>query len=191
MERGVMITTIPNKVLTLPAKKVDKIDKKILQIIEKMKRALLNADNPKGVGLAAPQIGVSLRIFIIKPKTDSPVRVFINPEIIWKSDQLGEIEREEHGKPSLKKEKKLEGCLSIPNVWGHLKRPAKVKLRYMDIKGETKEEEFSGFPAVIIQHEVDHLNGVLFPQRVLEQKERLYQIKEDEKGNEKMVEIEI
>lgn len=186
-----MIVTIPNQTLISPTKPVDKIDKKILRIIEKMKRALLSADKPKGVGLAAPQIGISLRVFITKPQPDSPIDVFINPEITWKSETLGEIDRPASGKTSVKKEGKLEGCLSIPNVWGHLKRSTKVKLAYTDIKNQRHEKEFSGFPATIIQHEIDHLEGILFPQRVLEQKEKLYQIEEDEKGKEELVEIEI
>ncbi len=186
-----MIVTIPNQVLISPTKPVDKIDKKILQVIGKMKRALLSANKPKGVGLAAPQIGISLRIFIIKPQPDSLIDVFINPEIIWKSETLGEIDRPASGKTSVKKDDKLEGCLSIPNVWGHLKRSTKVKLAYTDIKNQPREKDFSGFPATIIQHEMDHLDGILFPQRVLEQKEKLYQIEENEKGKEKLIEIEI
>lgn len=115
-----MIVTIPNPVLVSPTKPVDKIDKKILQIIEKMKRALLSADKPKGVGLAAPQIGVSLRIFITKPHPDSPIEVFINPQILQKSETLGEIERGKTNKPSLKHEKKTgrlplnPQCLGTP-----------------------------------------------------------------------------
>ncbi|MCJ7740776.1 peptide deformylase, partial [Candidatus Microgenomates bacterium] len=167
--------------LISPAKAVEKIDKKILQIVEKMKRALLTADKPKGVGLAAPQIGISLRIFVTKPYPDSPIDVFINPQVLWRSKTLGEIKRKN----------KLEGCLSIPNVWGHLRRSTKVKLAYTDIKNHRREKEFSGFPATIVQHEMDHLEGILFPQRVLEQKEKLYQIEETKSGTEKLVEIEI
>ncbi|MBI5451931.1 peptide deformylase [Candidatus Gottesmanbacteria bacterium] len=186
-----MIVSVPNPVLTTPAKKVKRVDKKILSIIREMKKILLQTDNPKGVGLAAPQIGIPLAIFITRPKEKSTIDVFINPEIIWKSSKLSEIVREEDGKPSLRKEKKLEGCLSIPNIWGHLKRPTKVKLRYMDIQGKIQEKEFEGFMATIVQHETDHLNGTLFTQRVLQQKEKLYRIEEDEKGEEKLVEIEI
>ncbi|MBI3379637.1 peptide deformylase, partial [Candidatus Gottesmanbacteria bacterium] len=85
-----MIITVPNKVLTTPAKTVEKIDKKIRQIIAQMKKDLLNKENPKGVGLAATQIGVSLRIFITKPTDDAPIDVFINPEIIAKSKEMVE-----------------------------------------------------------------------------------------------------
>lgn len=186
-----MIVSVPNPVLTTPTKKVGKIDKKILQIIMRMKKTLVETHTPKGVGLAAPQIGIPLAIFITRPRENSPIDVFINPEIIWQSLELSEIVREENGKPSLRKEKKLEGCLSIPDIWGYLKRPAKVRLRYMDVKGVWQEKEFEGFMATIVQHETDHLNGILFTKRVLEQKQKLYKIEEDEKGEEKLVEIEI
>lgn len=177
-----MITQIPDPVLTQPAKKVQKIDRKILSIIERMKKTLIEADKPKGVGLAAPQIGVPYRIFIVRPKEDSLITVFINPEITERSKDLSEIKRAGN---------KLEGCLSVPNIWGHLKRPSRVKLRFMDINGKMQEKEFSGFLATIIQHETDHLDGILFTKRVLEQKEKLYETEEDDKGNEKLVEIKI
>lgn len=186
-----MLVTIPNSILSTPTKQVKVIDKKVRQIIGKLKETLINTDNPKGVGLAAPQIGIPIRIFITRPIPSSPIDVFINPEITWKSAEISEIVRPKDGKPSLKKEKKLEGCLSIPNVWAHLKRPAKVKLRYLDINGRVQEKEFDGFMATIVQHETDHLSGILFTQKVLEQKEKFYRIEKGEKGEEKLVEIEI
>lgn len=186
-----MIVTVPNQVLTTPAKKVEEIDKKILQIIALMKKSLLSADNPKGVGLAATQIGESYRIFITRPTTDSNIEVFINPEIIFYSKELSEIKRIEEEKGKLKDEKKLEGCLSIPNVWGYLKRSSRVRMKYMETNGNIIEKEFNGFMATIIQHETDHINGILFTQRVLEQDQKLYRIEKNEEGKEKLVEIEI
>ena len=186
-----MIVFVPNPILTAPAKSVEKIDKKILRVVREMKTTLVNTKNPKGVGLAAPQIGVLYRIFITRPTQDSPIEVFLNPEIIWLSKEVSEIKRPEDGKRSTRKDKKLEGCLSIPNIWGYLKRPRKVKLRYMDLTGTTHEREFSGFTSTIVQHETDHVNGILFTQRVFEQKEKLYTIEENEKGEEKLVEVEI
>ena len=186
-----MIVTIPNPVLTTPAKLVKKIDNKILVIIALMKKALVEAQNPKGVGLAALQIGETYRIFITKPTANFPIDVFLNPEIIWKSEELSEILRDGDNKSDLKKEKKLEGCLSVPNVWGYLKRHSKVRLKFMDIKGNIQEKVYTGFMASIIQHEVDHLNGILFTQRVIEQQQKLYEIEEDGKGGEKLVEITI
>lgn len=186
-----MIVTIPSKVLTTSAKRVSKIDKKIRQIIADMKKTLLACNHPKGVGLAASQIGFPLQIFVTKSTEESSIEVFINPVITWKDPTLVEIQRPQASKSTPHKEHKLEGCLSIPNIWGYLKRPKAVRLRYMDIHGVIHEKEFSGFMATIIQHEVDHLSGILFTQRVLEQKEKLYEIEEDEEGKEKLVEIEI
>lgn len=185
-----MIITIPNEVLVTKAKKVDSIDKKVQDIIKQMKKDLLSTSNPKGVGLAAPQIGVSLRIFLAKPTDDSPITAFINPEILETSDDLSEIERPK-GPQSLKRDQKLEGCLSIPGVWGHLRRASWVKLKYQNEKGEQKIEMFKGFMASIVQHESDHLNGILYTQRVLEQKEKLYTIETNEKGEETLEEIRI
>ncbi len=184
-----MIICIPNPVLTKPAQTVNKIDKKILAIIDRMKKALVEAKKPKGVGLAAPQIGEPYRIFITKPSENSPIDIFINPEIVWKSKELSEIVREHDNKSDIKRERKLEGCLSIPNIWGYLKRHNKVRIKFMDIEGKTQEKEYTGFMATIIQHEVDHLNGILFTQRVLEQQQKLYEIEDDGKGGERLVEI--
>ncbi|MBI2612090.1 peptide deformylase [Candidatus Gottesmanbacteria bacterium] len=198
-----MIVKVPNPVLFQKAKPVGRIDKKIERIIKDLKTTLLAAKNPKGVGLAAPQIGISLNIFITRSRESNPIRVFINPEILWKSEELVEIQREtktHHPKENLPalpagrhggRQEKLEGCLSIDNVWGHLKRPAKVRLRFMDQKGQIRQEEFSGFMATIVQHEADHLDGILFTKRVLEQKEKLYLIEKGEKGKETLIEIKI
>lgn len=191
MTKAVPIVSIPNSVLTTQAKPVTAIDGKIRTIIAQMKATLLAANKPKGVGLAAPQIGIPLRIFITKPNEKSDFTVFVNPQILEKSKELGEIEREGGSKEELKNERKLEGCLSIPNVWGHLVRHRRVKVQYQDESGKENIRDFSGFMATIIQHETDHLNGVLFPQRVLEQNEKLYEIEEDKDGKDKLVEIEI
>ncbi len=79
---------------------------------------------------------------------------------------------------------KLEGCLSIKDVWGTVKRSQKIEVTYMDESGEMLTKIFSGWPATIIQHEYDHLQGILFPRRVLEQKGKLYKTHKDEKGED-------
>src|SRR3989338_8665333 len=103
-----MIITIPNPVLSKPAKKVAQVDKKVQTVIKQMKMALVTANNPKGVGLAAPQIGVPMQIFITKASPDASIRVFINPKITHYSEEKSEIQRDSSDK-SLKNEKKLEG----------------------------------------------------------------------------------
>ena len=167
-----------NDVLTTPAKTVTRFDKKLVSLIADMKDTLIATKNPKGVGLAAPQIGEPWRMFLTKPA--DAIRVFINPEIIQKSGQT-------EGAPE--RENKLEGCLSIPTIWGKVKRARTLKLRYQNEKGEKHEEEFEGFLATIIQHETDHVNGILFTQRVLEQKQKLYQTVKDKEDKEMLEEI--
>lgn len=177
------IVLVPHSVLTTSAKPVTEFDSDLKKLIEDMKRTLVATVNPKGVGLAATQIGVGLRIFLTRPTESSHIRVFINPEIVKQSDELTD------GVPGRKS--KLEGCLSIPNVWGNVKRSSSLTLRYQDETGQVRQEEFTGFLATIIQHETDHCNGILYTQRVLEQKEKLYQVAEDDDGKEVLEEIKI
>lgn len=189
------IVTAPDPVLSQIAQPVKKLDREILSLIEEMKETLLATSNPKGVGLAAVQVGRPLRIFVMKPWEKSPITVCIDPEIAWESQ-----EKTEEGVPQ--RQNKLEGCLSLPTIWGMVKRAKQVKLRYQTLpnlsdhpnlpnKLQTRTKTFSGFAATIIQHEMDHLNGILFPKRVLEQKGKLYKSKKDEKREEVFEEIEI
>lgn len=175
------IVLVPNSVLTKSAQTVVNFDRTLEKLIVEMKAALQATTNPKGVGLAAPQIGESWRVFITRPKEESKIRVFINPEIINRSDD------ETDGVPE--RENKLEGCLSIPKIWGKVKRAKKLTLRYQDERGLSHEESFSGFLATIIQHETDHINGILFTQRVLEQKSKMYETGKDDDGKEILEEI--
>lgn len=175
------IVKVPNLVLATPAKKVTAFDKKLARLVADMKKTLLATKHPKGVGLAAPQIGEGWRVFLTKPTTKAPVRVFVNAEIVSKSHEQTD------GVPG--RDNKLEGCLSIPRIWGQVKRATEITLRYQDEKGKTHEEVFTGFLATIIQHETDHINGVVFTQRVLEQGGKLYEPKIGEEGKEVLEEI--
>ena len=177
------IVYAPSSVLINLAQAVTIFDKRLEVLIGEMKTTLLATKNPKGVGLAAPQIGLPLRIFITRPKEELAMRVFINPEITSQSEE------ETDGVPE--RENKLEGCLSIPKIWGKVKRAKKLSLRYQDERGNVHKEKFSGFMATIIQHETDHINGILFTQRVLEQKNKMYETGKDEEGKEVLEEISI
>ncbi len=182
------IVATPNPVLSTPTRTVTSFDRRLHTLIRDMKAALRSAVNPKGVGLAAPQIGQAWRIFITRPTEKSQIRVFINPKIITHStDQTDGVPARENlpaGKAG-----KLEGCLSIPKIWGRVKRATTLTLWYQDETGVPHQEQFTGFLATIIQHEIDHTNGVLFPQRVLEQKGKLYQSAKDENGKEILEEV--
>ena len=177
------IVSTPNPVLSTPAKTVTSFDKRFAKLVRDLKATLRAAKNPKGVGLAAPQIGEPWRVFITKPTEKNDIRVFINPEIIQKSDELTD------GIPD--RDNKLEGCLSIPKIWGKVQRAPTLTLRYQDEAGVPHDEKFTGFLATIIQHETDHTNGILYVQRVLEQKGKLYQSVLDENNKEILEEVTI
>ncbi|HSX40109.1 MAG TPA: peptide deformylase, partial [Candidatus Saccharimonadales bacterium] len=149
------IVTAPNNVLSQVAKKVGKIDRQVLDFIEEMKQSLASAKDPEGVGLASPQVGKSLRIFIIKQSPKAKVSIFINPKIIEKSQELVPLSRPKKSKN--KKAGKLEGCLSLPNIWGPVLRAPSVKLQYLDETGRQHVKMFKGVFATIIQHEYDHI----------------------------------
>jgi peptide deformylase len=103
-----------------------------------------------GIGLAAIQIGVPQRVIVMDlARSEEPPqpRHFVNPEILWRSEEIAVAE---------------EGCLSVPEIYDEVERPARVKIRYLNYHGETIEEDAEGLFAVCIQHEMDHLDGVLF-----------------------------
>lgn len=138
-----------DEVLRKISKKVDKIDDDLKVLVEDMFETMYDAD---GVGLAAPQIGVLKRVIVID--IDVLKRVMINPEIIEQSDT------EMQDGP--------EGCLSVPGVEDVVRRPNVLRVRYMDLDGNVVEEIAKDLYARVICHEVDHLNGILFTDKVLE-----------------------
>ena len=156
------IVTVPANVLNQPTKPVIKIDDKIKKIVFDMEKILIAQNDPPGVGLAANQVGLDLSIFIIKPTEKAKIKVFINPKIVktvFNKDSFYQKKTKKH------KKIKLEGCLSIPRIWGPVKRENRVFLKYQNLAGKDYLSWFSGFEAIIIQHEVDHLNGIVFTQR--------------------------
>jgi len=159
-------------VLRKKAKKVANVDKKTLEVIRDLKDTLSIQKEPEGVGLAAPQIGKSLRIFIADYKDFK--RVVINPEIVSVSKLKVKSQK------SKSRKEILEGCLSLPYYYGPLKRAGKITVKYLNEKGEEIVEDFEGFNAQIILHEIDHLEGVLFIDRLLKEKKPLYKVDGDE-----------
>lgn len=191
------IINAPNSVLSQSAKRISNVDSRIRKIIGEMEKVLLSAKDPVGVGLAAPQVGRSLQIFIAKPTPKSSIQVFINPKIIQKpriSHLTIDSDRKQllnTSSPKESKRTKLEGCLSLPNIWGEVIREPEITVSYLDEKGNLRTRKFSGFIAIIVQHEMDHLQGILFPKRVLEQKGTLYKSRKNEKGEDVFEEIEV
>lgn len=183
------IVQAPNPVLSQTAKPIHKIDKSIHHLIKEMENSLDNAKDPEGVGLAAPQIGKSLQLFVVKPTPQSAMQVFINPKIEkFIDNKQEEVEKE---KTEEKRGVQLEGCLSLYNIWGVVKRHTGVILTYQDENGQHHQKTYNGFLATIIQHECDHLQGILFPKRVLEQHNQLYKSTKNEKGETVFDELEI
>lgn len=190
------IVTTPNKVLLENAKPIEKFDAKLKKIISGMEKTLIATKDPIGVGLAAPQVGLSIRLFQMKPTEKSKVTTYINPEIVRVSGEE-EIpshtnsEKIENRKPVSSKNKLLEGCLSIPDIWGNVTRKKEVTLSWQDVDGNKFQQVFTGFTAIIIQHEVDHLNGILFTTHVMTQGEKLFKSHKNKDGEDEFDEIQI
>jgi peptide deformylase len=141
------ILTVPHPVLKQVSQPVDKVDDALRALMDDMLETMYEAP---GIGLAAVQIGVAKRIIVMdlaRQDEEPQPRYFVNPEIVWRSEETQLCE---------------EGCLSIPDVYDEVERPTKVKLRYLNYQGEQIEEDAEGMYAVCIQHEMDHLEGILF-----------------------------
>jgi peptide deformylase len=141
------ILILPDKRLRLVSEPVKTIDADVKRLVADMFDTMYGAP---GIGLAAIQVGVPRRVVTMdlsKKDEDKEQRVFINPEIVWSSDEINVHE---------------EGCLSIPEFYEDVERPAQVRVRYLDLDGREQALEASGLLATCIQHEIDHINGVLF-----------------------------
>jgi peptide deformylase len=141
------IIIVPDKQLRLVSKPIETITPDIRALADDMFETMYDAP---GIGLAAIQVAQPVRLITmdLSKEEDSPEpRVFINPEILSSSEELSVYE---------------EGCLSIPEYYEDVERPAHVRVRFMDIDGKIHEEDAEGLYATCIQHEIDHLNGVLF-----------------------------
>lgn len=143
----VPILIVPDPVLRQQAYPVEKIDDSIRKQTENMFETMREAP---GIGLAANQIGLLNRVIVMhvtREEEDTGPLAMINPEIVWKSEDTSCME---------------EGCLSIPGYYGAVERPARVRVRYQDPQAQTQDIELDGLPSHCVQHEIDHLNGVLF-----------------------------
>lgn len=145
------ILIAPHPLLKLKARPVERVDDDIRRLMDDMLETMYRAP---GIGLAAPQVGVSLRVVVVdlakKDEPPAPLRL-VNPEITWRSDEQVVME---------------EGCLSLPEQFAELARPASIRLAYLDEGGEPRTLEADGMLARCLQHEVDHLDGILFVDRL-------------------------
>jgi peptide deformylase len=141
------ILVVPHPLLKQVSKPVATVTDETRALMDDMLETMYAAP---GIGLAAVQIGVPKRVIVMdlsREGEEKQPRYFVNPEILWASEETAPYE---------------EGCLSVPEIYDEVERPAQVKLRYLNYQGEQIEEDADGLFAVCIQHEMDHLEGVLF-----------------------------
>jgi peptide deformylase len=141
------ILVVPDPVLKQVSTPVEVVDDALRALMDDMLETMYAAP---GIGLAAIQIGVPKQVIVMdlaRPDEEPQPRYFVNPEILWSSEETAPYE---------------EGCLSVPEIYDEVERPAKVKLKYLDYHGKEVVEDADGLFAVCIQHEMDHLKGVLF-----------------------------
>ena len=141
------IITIPDPKLRETSSPVERVDAELSRLIDDMLQTMYEAP---GIGLAAIQVGIPRRLFVmdVAREGEEPAPyAMINPEIVWRSDERSLYN---------------EGCLSIPDQTADVERPASIRLRYLDREGQQQEVEADGLMATCIQHEYDHLDGVLF-----------------------------
>ena len=162
------IHRLGDPVLKSRATPVDRFDDSLRQQVARMAGIMNDA---LGVGLAAPQLGISQRLLVYRVGPDAPLITLANPEIEWASDE---------------REGSDEGCLSIPGVMVDVERPVHVRVRAQDEEGEPRSVEASGLEARVIQHEMDHLDGVLILDRTSrdERKRALRELREAERQSE-------
>ena len=154
-----------DETLTKKSRPVTEFDKKLKILVKDMKDTLKKAD---GLGLAAPQIGILRRLVIVLDDDGKTMLALINPEII---DTKGEQEA-------------TEGCLSVPGMIGDVVRPQRLVVKYLDRYGNEKTEEFTDFEAVVVSHETDHLDGILYVDKATNVREA------GEEPQEDMTEVE-
>src|SRR3990167_7197783 len=175
------VITIPDddKRLRQVSKEVKSFDKNLGQLIVDLTETLEAQTDPPGLGLSAPQIGVLKRVFVGRIRNRQSlsvnrIKAFVNPKIIKFSHQKVTI---------------LEGCLSVPELYGHVARPAELDLESQDARGRKSTRHYKGLPSRIIQHEVDHLNGVLFIDHVHTQNGKMFKVEKNKHGKEQFVEL--
>ena len=145
--REILTVADATPVLKQKSLPVEKVDDELRALMDDMLETMYAAP---GIGLAAIQVGVPRRVIVMdisRDEEDRQPRYFVNPEILWASEETASYE---------------EGCLSIPEVYEEVERAARVRVRYLNYQGDQIEEDAEGLFAVCIQHEMDHLEGVLF-----------------------------
>lgn len=158
------LVTIPNAALRIKSSKIGYVDDAIRNLAEDMIETTLDWDHDSefGAALAAVQIGQPIQLTVVRDKfesrNDKKFSTYINPKIIKKSQQTVTD---------------LEGCLSVPGIYGRVKRALKIKVRAQDLDGNEIRLNLEGFPARVLQHEIDHMNGIIFLDHIKSNKDLL------------------
>ena len=141
------IITIPEPLLRKKAAPIERVDAGLLKLAENMLATMYDAP---GIGLAAPQVGILRRLIVMDPSRDEEAKqplIMVNPVILERGSEMRTHE---------------EGCLSIPEITAKLERPAMTRVGFIDTEGKSREQTLEGIWSTLVQHEIDHLNGVLF-----------------------------
>lgn len=166
------VITLPDKSLRQRSQEVLSFDEALKTLITNLADTLEAQTDPPGLGISACQIGVFRRVFVARIK--NKIKAFVNPKIL---------------KFSKKEIAILEGCLSVPDLYGHVARPAEIDLEAQNRLGKTFKNHYKGLTARIIQHEIDHLNGTLFVDHIHDQNGKIFKLEKDKKGKEAFVQI--
>jgi len=185
------IITVPNPLLRQKSEPIRSFGKKTQRLAQTLIETIKQAEEEsQGVGLAAVQIGAPKQMLTLISPQGKKAEIIINPQIIWQDKKLTTGSRAPQNAGQGRKTD-YEGCLSVPGLWGIVKRPVKVKVKYQDLEGKWQEKDFQDFLGRVLQHEIDHLKGILFIDRVIEQKGRLFQVQPHQNKKNKLVEMTI
>lgn len=163
---------LPDEKIRQKSDEVIAFDKSLAALVKDLTDTAVAQTDPIALGLAAPQIGVRKRVFVARIK--SRFKAFVNAKLTKSSKKQGAH---------------LEGCFSVGGIYGHVTRPLEVTVVAQDASGKRIARNYKGLPARILQHEIDHLEGILFVDHTYQQNGKLFRIEKDKKGNEQLVEI--
>ena len=193
---SIKVVKAPDPRLKIQTKPVKKITPRVLQTLKEMIKLTQTFKDPEGVGLAATQVGLEGKFFVARlhdskqvPPSEPGQR-----KKRWAKYQKGFVAIINPSILSYSKRTKtyFEGCLSVPTIWGEVKRHTSIKVSYLETNGNQISKTLKGIPAWIFQHEVDHLDGILFSERVLQQKGKFYKFTgKDKAGTDNFEEISL
>lgn len=164
---------LPDQRIRQKSAPVTNFDANLARIVKDLVNISIVQTNPLALGMAAPQIGVFKQVFVAKIR--NKFKAFVNPRITKFSRKVTPL---------------LEGCFSVAGIYGHVTRPAEIEIEAQDMHGKKISTHFIGLPAKIIQHELDHLEGILFIDHVFKQNSKIFRVEKDNEGKDQLIEID-